>query len=330
MAVSGFGMLRFLLAGFIALLCAAGSANATPQEDYAAARAAKENGNVEEAVRLYTQIIDSSDAPDETTRNALNNRGYLFLNEIENYHRAVSDFSVIIRMRPKEIDGYIGRTQALKKLGRFDAALDDLDSAEQLDSTEDFVHAFRGEILAETGRFEAAVESFSKALALEPDNDFYLFGRADAFLKNGQYDEALADLNELVSRKTDVSPVAFMMRWQAYVGKGDFDSALDDLDRLIRAAPDATILRYFRGTVFAQAGKPADAIRDFDECLRVGMEPKELDAAVLLARGEVYQLTGEQEQAVTDFRKALEVAPDNPEVRSKVLELMGGEQPGPT
>ncbi len=93
---------------------------------------AHEQGRYDEAMRLYSQVIDSGILPpqDNLMGYLCNNRGLLLLRR-GNYRGAVADFSNALKGRAEAMM-YVNRAKAWTMLGEDDKALEDADKAIEL------------------------------------------------------------------------------------------------------------------------------------------------------------------------------------------------------
>jgi hypothetical protein len=100
-----------------------------------------------------------------------------------------------VEERPDGPNGYFGRHQAWDRLGRLDLALADLDKSLSLEDRS-VTHDARGKTLRGLGRYRAAIDAYNRAEQLEPIEWGGGFGplfRADCYAHLGEEAAALAD-----------------------------------------------------------------------------------------------------------------------------------------
>jgi tetratricopeptide (TPR) repeat protein len=120
------------------------------------------------------------------------------------YDQAREAFSQLIELRPKDVDGYLGRGQAHLALG-------------------------------DLGQAEA---DFSTAIPLQPDGDRRAHAmRAQVRDQQGRFDDALTDFNECILVRPD-DPMAYLYRSHLQKKKRAFAAELEDLTKAHGMAPD--------------------------------------------------------------------------------------------
>ncbi len=152
-----------------------------------------------------------------------------------------------IELDPDAPGPLFSRADVLRRLGRLEEALADLDVAlDDLQAgTESDAYFSRGEVRRMLGRYRQAIEDFDRALKMPargPQLPTVIIGsRGQARLGLGDLDGALQDLNGALER--DPTLVwALISRATAHLAKRDVDSAVDDRRRvveLLTSDPDA-------------------------------------------------------------------------------------------
>ncbi len=93
-----------------------------PGDLYSRAERARQRGDYDEAIALYTRTLQAEPAHVD----ALLQRGSCHLLTMR-YDLAVSDLTAVIAIRPTHLNAYTARGAAYSRLGRFDKALEDFD-----------------------------------------------------------------------------------------------------------------------------------------------------------------------------------------------------------
>lgn len=152
------------------------------------------------------------------------------------------------------------RALALLRLGRAEAALEDLDIALARAPRDLLTLMIAGSAQLETGLAEAAAASFDAALALAPDDVGALTGRSAAFAELGRHDNALADALDAVSIAPDDAGALNALCW-ALVKAGRAADALPTCDAALEARPDSGAITHSRAAALEQLGR-LDEARD--------------------------------------------------------------------
>jgi tetratricopeptide (TPR) repeat protein len=108
---------------------------------------------------------------------------------LEQYDKAVSDFSEAIRLKSDFAPAYCSRGLAKVQLGRYEDALGDYDRGVAIDPKQTYCRSNRGRLYLLTGRYPKAVDDLSMAL----NNSRLDAGRGQAYEALGQKDRALED-----------------------------------------------------------------------------------------------------------------------------------------
>ena len=120
-----------------------------------------------------------------------------------NFRGALEAFDQLIRLRPQDAQGYVGRGVAQESLGDW----------------------------------EHAAEDFSAAIRLQPEGTVGYALRARVRHQQGRSDDALADLSEHLQLHPD-DPMGYLFRSALHKERKAWAAALEDLNSAHRAAPD--------------------------------------------------------------------------------------------
>lgn len=146
--------------------------------------------------------------------------------EQEQYHAAIIDYNLAIKINPNKKDAYIYRGLAYEKLGELNKAIEsykealninpkgmftDLEEAYQcqkklrneIDEYTQYlkkdayasVYAKRGNTYLALGELDEAIADFNEAIDIDPDNAVYYYYRSLAYQKKGRLNEATIDLD---------------------------------------------------------------------------------------------------------------------------------------
>jgi tetratricopeptide (TPR) repeat protein len=102
----------------------------------------------------------------------------------------VKKYDEIIRTRPNEAQGYVGKAHYLIKLGRYDDALKPLDKAARLDPRDAEVHFRMGYCFSMLNRQKEALTAYNNSLQLK-QTDQVCYNIANTLSLLGKYDDAL-------------------------------------------------------------------------------------------------------------------------------------------
>lgn len=194
-------IVSIILAAGIAVLSVA-NAIAGPREDFEEAGQANADGDYDTAINLYTKIIEEGDVAPHNLAATYYNRGNAY-REMENYDKAIEDFTSAISLNPNYTKAYSNR----------------------------------GAVYTALERYPEALEDFTKVLDLSPGNALHHFNRGLVYHKMGRLDEALKDFDEAV-KLNDKFSSSYYARSFVHEEKGDMEKALEDARMAVERTPD--------------------------------------------------------------------------------------------
>ncbi|MEE8154009.1 MAG: tetratricopeptide repeat protein [Phycisphaerales bacterium] len=293
-------------------------------------------GQYEKAVDDYSRMLEIN--PDEPY--ARHNRGFAKF-QLRDYDGAIKDLRRAVRMSPNnarahadlarilhadgrlkdamkqadravdlqqisETRGFWVRARLHRDLGRFDAALEDLDSALKWDPKSSFLHRERAWVHWAKGDHEAALAPFTKATEVAPSGMYGHLGLGVMYYHLGRWDDAQASLHRAIEVADEPADYAHFYLYLSHARAGD------------RAGADALI------TAYAQDREP---IRDGDwpgrivaflgtelsegELLKAAQVPAGQPATERLCEAHFYigslqLIEGDRDGAVRAFRQCIE------------------------
>lgn len=159
----------------------------------------------------------------------------LRLLEAGEFDGAVALFDSAIKLGLGDIaEIYLCRGQALAALGRWQAAIESINAALEIEPYLAAAYLERGNIQLERRNIEGAVNDYTMAIHIEPEFDEAYFSRALAYEERKRYADAEADL----TRALDLNPnllAAYEARGRARAAQFKFDDAIADLSAYLRS-----------------------------------------------------------------------------------------------
>jgi len=241
-------------AAVTAMLMLAGAAHAVPpvfleqgeKTDSQKAKAAADDYRVEEAVALYTKVLENKNLTPEERADALTGRA-----------EARENYTVAFGIKDSEMILALADYQEARKLWRTSRTLGNEAGA--------FI------IL---GGYPEAAAAYRLAIPLErPDPHWSTIGLARVARIQGHYDEAIKHLDavlRLVEAEGGTMPV-YYHRGRVFYLMGKYAEAADALTKGIPIQPDFAHARKFRGCAYAQLGDYAKARADSEASIKLFM-----------------------------------------------------------
>ena len=197
------------------------------------------------------------------------------------------------------------RAQLNAQLGRYEAALADLDAVIAADPNFPDHHLDRGNVLARMGRLDEAIAAYDTAIAIGPPFPEAHYNRADLRAERGDFDRALADLDRALELDPSFANV-YTNRAGLRYATGDAAGARADVERGLDLNPADPYLLCVLGQLELDDGAVEAAGAAFGSALA---HTPDL-AAAWAGRGMVRYATGDHEGAVADLTCALELGED--------------------
>lgn len=220
------------------------------------ARKKLSSGENEEAVALYTQLIDRDP----------NNAGYyerrsVALHRLKRYEEALQDDAKAIELDPENAVYYHSRAVTLHAMGNYEQALENRTKAIELNPENAAYYHTRAVTLHAMEKYEEALEDRTKAVTLDPDNALYYEQRGLTLEKLRQYDRALEDESKAVELEPNKA-VYFYSRGVTLYNMGQYDQALENLTKAIELEPNTAKYYRSRATILRKIGKKTEAKQD--------------------------------------------------------------------
>jgi Flp pilus assembly protein TadD len=141
----------------------------------------------------------------------------------QDFQRAIQLYDRAIALNPSHAEARYKRGNALKHLGRLDAALASYDQA--IERKPDYAYAYcnRGVVQQSLGLKAAALSSYDQAIILDPVDAMAHYNRALLMQDFFRWDEALSSYNQAISIDPGYADAQFN-RSLALLFRGDFEN----------------------------------------------------------------------------------------------------------
>ncbi|EAQ98293.2 tetratricopeptide repeat protein [Congregibacter litoralis] len=257
----------------------------TSSEAMSQAAAQEKAGNIDEAKRLYAQVLNVEPGNKKAKKSLKALRGN------SKAPLTAADFE---------------RVAQLISVGKLDAARADINKLCRLHPEQPALHNLRGVVLSRLSEPEHALEAYKAALSLEPAFSEALNNLATVYTDLGQYKEALGCYQELVNRgEADAEVYANLAR--ALRGAGQQENALEALRRALKINPLYTDAFNDIGNLLNDMGKHEEAIKAYESALNI--EPRHRKALLNLALS--YSSMGKPQLAIALYQELIEMQPED-------------------
>ena len=274
------------------------------------ANAAIARSNLDETIKICTQIINHSDTGNPQKAIAYFSRGNAYHDKGE-YDHAIQDFDKVIELNPDDAEAYYNRGNAYHGKDKYDCAIQDYDKAIELEPDYAKAYGNRGNAYHGKGEYDHAIQDFDKVIEINPDDTKAYSNRGSTYNAIGKHGRAIQDCDKAIELNPDYAE-AYGNRGNAYHGKGEHDRAIQDYDKAIELNPDDAKAYGNRGNAYHGKGEHDRAIQDYDKAIE--LEPDY--AGAYDNRGIAYYDKGDNDRAIQDYDKAIELKPDDAEAYS--------------
>jgi len=189
------------------------------------------------------------------------NRGYILVRD-RRFDEATTDFSEVLRLRPKSSGALRARAGIYAELKQFDKAAKDYDSAIALDPDLPSPYIARGNFRSQIGEDTEALADFDRAIEIYPSAADAYSGRAYVLLQQGNPKGALRGFDQALNIEDKASYV-LGGRASAYQILGDHDSAIRDYKKAVELDPGEPFIQLLYFVEQARAGKADEAKKNF-------------------------------------------------------------------
>ena len=268
-------MIRVLSAA-VCLVFFAAVAQAGGLDDLKAANAAAQAGKVDDAIRLFTQALGTSDLSPADQFAARKGRGSEYTSKsliADAFERldqaralrndAIADFTAALASKTDDASLYVARGQVYDLNGQYDSAIADFDAALKLKNAPLTLVQRAGSESAK-GDYDRAVADYTAAIALvSKDSKDAGIDALDIYSERGyaqfiaaHYSDAAADFDKALTlgaaaRAGDVLWLPYQAAWlhiaRARAGQNDADELARNAGKINVKQWPGTLIAYFRG-----------------------------------------------------------------------------------
>ncbi len=215
----------------------------------------------------------------------------------KDFQKALEEFQKLEAEHPQSplIKRYLAATY--NSLNQMDPAIHKLEEALSINSNDLIAHQMLGGFYIRQVELDKAAGQYEAILSQDPE------GEAGKEAKKKLEDIKQLKTSGRTEKGKQMAPQDFMKSEPAKeFSKGNYEKALSGFDRLLVDYPTDMLIRRFRGITLTKLRKTAEAIRVFEEALR--MQPDNVAAHFYL--GQAYVAFEKMEEARREFRWVME------------------------
>jgi eukaryotic-like serine/threonine-protein kinase len=227
-------------------------------------------------------------------------------------HHAAADFAQAIALRPRQYEAYANLADACLRMAYSDNAFEKLSSA-LLGGNPHQAYADLAHVQLRGAWSDQALEEFARAIALEDKSARLYRSRARLYLKRFDYAEALADLDRAIQHETNRASRDraddYLESGRILYRQGKYAEALrafDDCLKVVATLPPGANLPQplqYRAEALIQLNRFEEALKSIDQFLTQAVP----NGTAYRARGLAHAKLHQSSKAIEDFTEALEL-----------------------
>ena len=197
---------------------------------------------------------------DETNAEARGGIGWIALHYDWDWQKAKLNLERAVELNPNYIYGYHGLAWYLVVAGRYEAAIDMMQTAIRLDPFSHVLNNGLASMYSFSGQLERAIEQREKTLQWAPGYVEAISGRAEDYLSMSMYSEAIASVEKAMSL-AGRTPLLIATLGRAYAISGRKDEAEILLLELQDKGKNEYVLPMYFATLYRDCGNTDEALR---------------------------------------------------------------------
>lgn len=204
----------------------------------------------------------------------LSNLGVVRTN-LGKFEEALEDFRLALSIAPESTVVRNNRSRTLLAMGKYDAALEDLNQSLDRDSTQEWPRQMRGYLHLRNNEIEKAEADFNSFKEKNPSNPSVFSGLAAIAESRGDWNAAIALYDKSIC--LDDNPDTRFSRILAKIHINMYSSASQDIAESIRMYPSYPDLYLLRAVLNKKNYRNAEAEADKKIAIDKGADPQFID-----------------------------------------------------
>jgi tetratricopeptide (TPR) repeat protein len=227
------------------------------------------------------------------------------LESLSQFDAAIAVYKEVPADDPAYHAAELGRSDALRRSGRDDAAIEVLEQLTRSHGDLPTVHSALGDALRASERFGEAIDAYNRAVALTEDRGgaswFLLYARAICYERTDQWALAEADFRAALELNPNQPQVLNYLGYSLVEMQIKLDEALEMIEQAVAASPDSGYIVDSLGWVLYRLGRYEEAVPHMERAV----ELLAVDPVVNDHLGDVYWAVGRYREAEFQWMRAL-------------------------
>lgn len=232
------------------------------------------------------------------------------LETLELYDLATAVYDGVPRDDPAFQTAELGRAEALRRMGRDDAAVEVLRQLTKSHGETPLIYVALGDTLRGMERFDEAIEPYDTAISMieTPEEQHWIiyFARAIAHERIDQWQQAEADFRKALELRPDQPQVLNYLGYSYLEMQTNYEEALAMIERAVELRPDSGYIIDSLGWGLYKLGRYQEAVGHMESAV----EKMPVDPVVNDHLGDVYWAVGRYREAEFQWHRALSFITD--------------------
>jgi tetratricopeptide (TPR) repeat protein len=187
----------------------------------------------EEAISNYSKCI----LLNPNYADAYNNRGSLYLENLQEPEKALIDFQNFLKIQPNVWNSFYNIANCYSELKEYEEAIKHYDLALELNPNNAEIYFLRGVTYFELERYEEALQNYDRALELSPHQANVYSNKAVVYKSLKQHENALKNIEYAIKLNPDLA-AAYYNRGLIFLELKQYQEADESYNRAIKLEPN--------------------------------------------------------------------------------------------
>ncbi len=255
----------------------------------------KKTGRLEEKIAQLSRSIEDN-PHDESKMLELANTYF----KLKKHSHAIIYFQKVLDANPDSYDAHFGLGTTLKNLGKYDDALDEMNTVLNIKATHEVYQAL-GEIYLRKGVVDMAIKNFEEALTFNDSSAETYFLLGFALGEKGRVQDSIEAVKKAISLNPSLANNETSVPIDTDAHRDHWEFLKEQLG-IQKTSGDSYQIHYNMGMSYRNKGLFDEAEREFKECLKIREEDPEIYYA--LAEAEIF--LSKYEEAINNLQRALQ------------------------
>lgn len=188
--------------------------------------------------------------------------------ELGNYEAALNSIDRALDMDSTDLSYKVRRANILYEMGNVSSAIAEWDNILTAQPEYGFGYYRRGWFKELAGDLDGAVEDLSMSIVLEPEDSYAYVTRGDIYMKQDKKDLAKMDFDKVI--EIEKTPDKYSVIHYAYQGLGEYDKAIAAMDSMIAKDPKNGGEYYDAACLYSRMKDKGNALKYLEKSLELG------------------------------------------------------------